>query len=480
MNMQARPPLMPMSGEQRSALRRAVVQSSEWKHYRDTRCLNMDKITTQELWDAAYDLGLDAVSIISPEGMAVNSQEEHHKPRPFDAESVDNLRKRRMAVNLFGKDESLCAGIFATIQLKQEGRATVKQFETLDRIITRAEEDLARKADAQIRADEAFKKTLEAHKAANGHDVPETPKAAPEASKAPLPSSREELLRQLLAPQIDEAQLEALVNAKIAKALEGIPTVRIELATQEGETRELEGHHHPMFARLLKMAVSRGVDGFVPNIWLAGPAGSGKTHAAKMVAKALGLAWHYNGALSMPHELLGFRDARGNYHRTPFREAYEHGGVYLFDEVDASDNIALLALNAALANGTATFPDGQVQRHIDCIIIATANTWGLGATADYVGRSKIDAAFLARFPGRLPWGYDSALEVAISGNAAFARRVIDARERARTHGIKVIIDPRASIAGSAYIANGFSSDEAADMTYLANLTPEHRKLVEGH
>jgi hypothetical protein len=472
MNMQARPPLMPMSGEQRSALRRAVVQSSEWKHYRDTRCLSMDKITTQELWDAAYNLGLDAVSVISPDGMAMNAQEEHHKPRPFDAFRVNELRNRFEGAHkgLNSKEFNLCGDIFSTITNKQDGRATVKQYETIDRIVTRAEE--ARQGSERAKG---------SFNGSNGHDVPETPKAAPEAPQAPaLPSSREELLRQLLAPQIDEAQLEALVNAKIAKALEGIPTVRIELATQNGETRQLDGHHHPMFARLLKAAASRMANGVPPSIWIAGPAGSGKTHGAHMVAKALGLAWHYNGALSMPHELLGFIDAGGTYHRTPFREAYEHGGLYLFDEVDASDNSALLALNAALANGTATFPDCQITRHPNCIVIATANTWGLGATADYVGRSKIDAAFLSRFPVRIHWDYDSALEVAISGNESFARRVIAARERARTHGIKVIIDPRASQAGAALIAAGFKPDEAADMTYLANLTPEHRKLVEGH
>jgi hypothetical protein len=444
------------------------VQSPYWKGYRDMHDLSMDKITTQELWDAAYTLGLDAVTIISPDGMAMNAQEEHHKPRPFDAQSVGNLRERYLDLPaaLSQKDAGLCEAIFKTIRDKQDGRATVKQFETIDRIVTKAEE-------ARQQAKAAFN-------GSNGHDVPETPKAAPEAPKAVLPASREELLRQLLEPTIDEAKLEALVNAKIAKALEGIPTVRIELAPQNGETRTLDGHHHPMFAHLLKAAASRMANGVPPSIWIAGPAGSGKTHGAHMVAKALNLPWHYNGALSMPHELLGFIDAGGTYHRTPFREAYEHGGVYLFDEVDASDNSALLALNAALANGTATFPDCQITRHPDCIVIATANTWGLGATADYVGRSKIDAAFLSRFPVRIHWDYDSALEVAISGNESFARRVIAARERARTHGIKVIIDPRASQAGAALIAAGFKPDEAADMTYLANLTPEHRKLVEGH
>jgi hypothetical protein len=69
--------------------------------------------------------------------------------------------------------------------------------------------------------------------------------------------------------------------------------------------RGLDGHHHPMFARLLKAAASRMANGVPPSIWIAGPAGSGKTHGAHMVAKALNLPWHYNGALSMPHELLG-------------------------------------------------------------------------------------------------------------------------------------------------------------------------------
>jgi AAA domain (dynein-related subfamily) len=279
---------------------------------------------------------------------------------------------------------------------------------------------------------------------------------------------------------VDEGRVAAIVDKAISDALSKIPSVRIEIA-QAGETvRTIDGHHHPLFTDLLTAACSRQVtDNFHPCIWIAGPAGSGKTHAAKMVAKAMGLQWHYNGAVSQAFDLVGFRDAGGTYHRTPLREAYEHGGVYLFDEVDGSDNSALLAVNALLANGTATFPDGQIQRHPDCVVIATANTWGLGATAEYVGRAKIDAAFLSRFPVRFGWDYDSALEVAISGNESFARRVIGARERARTAGLKVLIDPRASIAGAALIAQGMTSDQAARITYLANLNKEQVALVEG-
>jgi cobaltochelatase CobS len=104
----------------------------------------------------------------------------------------------------------------------------------------------------------------------------------------------------------------------------------------------------------------------------------------------------------MPHEMLGFIDAAGNYHRTPFRDAYEHGGIYTFDEVDRSDPVALLAVNPHLANGVATFPDGQIKRHKDCLIICTANTWGNGANADYCGATKLDAAFMSRFPAGCP------------------------------------------------------------------------------
>ena len=287
------------------------------------------------------------------------------------------------------------------------------------------------------------------------------------------------LIAQLAGQSVNPEQVRAIVQEQIEAALQSIPTVRVECKGPDAIVRTVSGHQHPKFKTLLTMAAARMANGYAPNVWLAGPAGSGKTHAGHMLADAMGLEFHLNGALSMPHELLGFIDAAGTYHRTPFREAYENGGVYMFDEVDGSDNSALLALNAALANGSATFPDTKIKRHPDCIILASANTWGLGATAEYVGRAKIDAAFLSRFPGRIHWDYDAALEVAISGNESFARRVISARETARAAGLKVLIDPRASQAGAAYIAAGMTEDEAAGLTYLANVTAEQRRILEG-
>lgn len=302
-----------------------------------------------------------------------------------------------------------------------------------------------------------------------------------------------------MGPQVDQAAIEKSVleacaawlaknslNADAIRALvadeapKHVTVHRVELKAANGETKAIEGTVHPQFATLLKAATSRMADGFHPNIWLAGPAGSGKTHAAKMLAKALDLDFYHNGALSMSHEVTGFIDAAGTYHATAFRKGYSNAAVYLFDECDGSDNSPLLALNAGLANGTASFPDDyNVTRHKDSIIIATANTWGQGATAEYVGRAKIDSAFLSRFPVKIAWGYDDKFEQATCGNAEWAKRVQAARAKAAAAGLKVLIDPRHSIAGAALIAQGFTTQETAELTYLAGLKPEQVKMLEG-
>jgi cobaltochelatase CobS len=272
------------------------------------------------------------------------------------------------------------------------------------------------------------------------------------------------------------------VNAIIATVIREMETraprkVEVTVTRADGKRHKVDGAVHPMFERLLRAASLRLPGGYAPGIFLQGEASSGKTTGAKMLAQALGLGWHFNGAISFPHEMLGFIDGAGKYHRTPFRDAYEHGGVYTFDEVDRSDPVALLAVNPHLANGVSTFPDKQVKRHPDCIIVCTANTWGLGADANYSGATKLDAAFLSRFPVRINWDIDSALESKIVGNEDWLNRVRAARAKARAAGLKVLIDTRAAQAGAALVAAGYSHDEAAEMTYLANLKPDQRRQV---
>lgn len=229
-----------------------------------------------------------------------------------------------------------------------------------------------------------------------------------------------------------------------------------------GEHKEALAHKD--FPKLLK-AVSSG-----ENIWLVGAAGTGKTTAAEQVATVLGLEFHFNGALDSEHKLLGFIDAQGRIVSRPFRKAWTEGGVYLFDEVDASLPQALLAFNAALANGIVDFPDGAVRKHPKFICLAGANTIGQGATIEYNGRYKPDAAFIDRF-AMFRWDVDETLERTIAlgriEDKAVGNRWVDLVQRVRSKiasegSVKHVVSPRASIGGCALLHAGFTWQEAIE------------------
>lgn len=239
------------------------------------------------------------------------------------------------------------------------------------------------------------------------------------------------------------------------------------------------GLQHEVFPLLLQASTARDHSGHRLNIWLSGPAGSGKTSAAKSVAKALGLRFFFTGAIDTEYKLLGFINAQGSIVSRPFREAWTSGGVFLKDEIDGSHPSALLALNAALANGICDFPDGAVERHPDFLCIAAANTWGQGATTEYVGRTRLDAASLDRFV-QLSWPIDEHLERATAPNKEWCARVQACRQRVKSSGVVGhMITPRATYFGSALLAAGMSIGQVETMTLRKGLSEEQWAKVSG-
>ena len=209
---------------------------------------------------------------------------------------------------------------------------------------------------------------------------------------------------------------------------------------------------------------------------LVGPAGSGKTMLAHQIATALGRPFHMAARVESAFELTGYRDAGGVYHRSAFREAYEHGGVFLFDEIDASDPNAMTAFNAALANGHTPFPDGLIARHPDFAAIAAANTFGRGADREYVGRNQLDAATLDRF-ATFEVDYDEALERALAGNDDWTRRVQSIRAAIRKEKVRHIVSPRASITGAKLLAAGMDRKAVEEAVVWKGLDESNRARV---
>ena len=258
-----------------------------------------------------------------------------------------------------------------------------------------------------------------------------------------------------------------------------LPPRTIEVKRSEHVTVNI-GLQHAQFPQLLRACTAIDHKGNRLNIWLTGSAGSGKTSAAEAVSKALNLDFRFDGALDADYRVLGFRDAAGGVAWTSFRHAFVNGGVYVADEIDSWHPQALLALNAALANGVSSFPDGVFRRHPDCVVIACANTWGHGATSDYVGRAKLDAASLDRFFPKIDWKTDERLETEIARQMAgdlgiiWAEFVQGHRQRVREQGLRVVVTPRMTFSGISLLLQGFEAGDVVDMTAAAGLSPEQR------
>lgn len=314
-------------------------------------------------------------------------------------------------------------------------------------------------------------------------EAPELPvtQTAPEPVKADKPGASAEAairyadaLRELLVSagvggsepaELDEARVIALIqeHAKPAEAR----TIKIQVdALPE---REIPRQHFK-FPLLLATIAAR-----VP-AYLVGPAGTSKTTAAHAAADALGLPF---GAISVgpmtsKGDLFGMIDAGGKYHETELVRRARDGGVFLFDEMDAGNPGVITGINMLLANGFFSTPAGMVERHKDFVPIFAMNTFGTGASRDFVGRNQLDAATLDR-GAFIEWPLDEGLEASFVGEdepspafeleagdvltpGAWLSVVRSFRRKVEAAKVRHIISPRATILGARMSAAGIGRD----------------------
>ena len=291
--------------------------------------------------------------------------------------------------------------------------------------------------------------------------------------------------------QLHQGTSEEVVNAlRTILALDHTTRQQEYPALQQFVDRAKPSHYHTPLVRAALQAD-------VP-IWLYGEAGSGKSTAGEQAANSLGLPFRSIslGPTTSKSDLMGYRDATGNYHSTAFRKVYENGGVFTLDEIDSGHPGILTILNSALANGHGEFPDSRVPRHEMARFIASANTIGRGATSEYVGRAPIDAATIDRF-AFIPMDTDEDLEEALILGTEVNRSPLDIsagevpsskewlaivrahRQALGELGIRAIISQRASLYGVRLAELGVGKDWLGEMLLYKGMKEHDReKLAE--
>ena len=270
------------------------------------------------------------------------------------------------------------------------------------------------------------------------------------------------------------AKIDRRVAQKVKKLEEAVNQSRpIHIVYDDFVSPTLDGIQHKNFEHLIRV-----VHANTP-VMLVGPAGTGKSHAAEQVANAMGLDFYAMsvGAQTSKSDIIGYMDAMQNYVRTVFRNAYEHGGLFLLDEIDAGNSNVLIQLNAALANNYMSFPDGMIRRHDKFRMVASANTFGLGASRQYVGRNQLDAATLDRFVV-LSWDIDENLEQSLAVGkygAAWLDIVRYVRSFVNDQELRVVVSPRATQRGSLLLSHGMDFNDVLHMALLHQFGAEHKR-----
>lgn len=234
------------------------------------------------------------------------------------------------------------------------------------------------------------------------------------------------------------------------------------------------GSHASKQWQTLRTAVAARV-----HVWLWGEAGTGKSTAARLIAKEAGLPVYAMsvGPLTDQYSFAGVIYAAGNYVPTPFRLAFEFGGVFLMDESDTLGDGGIW-INDAIASRWASFPDRPegLAAHDDFIVIAAANTDGTGGTGNLRHRQVVDGPLMDRF---LPmvWELEESVIDAQGASKAIRAAWESARRANREHGLGKTLTIRSLIRAVKLAGAGMSESDAIDTAIFAGWSIQDRSFA---
>lgn len=253
------------------------------------------------------------------------------------------------------------------------------------------------------------------------------------------------------------------------------PTLEIKLPT--GETHKVDGLKHKIFDRVLEDLSAH------LNVYITGPAGTGKNHMCEQIAQALGVPFYIQGKISMghEHELTGFINAQGDYVESNLYKALKNkdGGVFFFDEFDASSPDAATQINCLLANGYYTFPNNEMVHMNDKFyVICAGNTVGTGADMIYTGRNVLDGATLDRFILE-HMDYDENLENHLCPDRELKEFIYDIRRSAKKNNVNAIVGMRCLINSYKLLSLGRDKQTIVHSAILKGMGQDDINILKG-
>ena len=212
-------------------------------------------------------------------------------------------------------------------------------------------------------------------------------------------------------------------------------------------------------------------------VYIYGEAGVGKTHLCQQIANLLKVEFYGTGAIQDSYKLLGYKDSNGNYQETEFYKAFKDGGLFLFDEMDASSSEALVAINSALANGFVDFPNGRIYKNENFYCIGAGNSNGVD-TERYTARNELDASTLDRFIF-VEMDYDKNLEFKLIKDNELCKVWHEIRRVVKEKSLNILVSTRTLIIAKTLIDNNICENnvEVVKMTVLKGQKPELVKSI---
>lgn len=274
-----------------------------------------------------------------------------------------------------------------------------------------------------------------------------------------------------------EQQVFEDVRNFIKKEYPNLPKT-LDVRVSDEKVKRVEGHTHKIFAKVCKYVQMH------KNVYIYGPAGTGKNYLVGQIAEALDGKFFYASTVTQEYKLTGYKDANGEYQDTELRRALDFANnnpdkisIFMLDEADACVPDALVVINALLANGYCDFPDKRVEVGKNFVVIAAGNTAGVGADVVYTGRNVIDGATLDRFL-YVKMDYDKKLEEALCPDENLRNFIYDIRKSVEKNHVNKIVGMRCLRNAYEMLVNGIDKQDIVSDAILKELGEDDTNVVK--